>query len=189
MQQGFTVWFTGMSGAGKTTLGKMLEEELRSRGMKVERLDGDVVRQGLCRDLGFSAEDRGKNIERVAFLAQNLNRNGVCAVASFITPYGKMRRFCREQIGCYAEVYVRCPLEVLIRRDVKGLYKRALAGELPGFTGVSDPFEEPENPDVIVDTGQETPHESLGRVLDMLGWKGFLTAEAARTQVPTPPAG
>lgn len=181
MLQGFTVWFTGMSGAGKTTLGKMLEEELRSKGIKVERLDGDVVRQDLCRDLGFSAEDREKNIERVALVARILNRNGICVVASFITPYGRMRRFCREQVGRYAEVYVRCPLEVLVRRDVKGLYKRALAGELTGFTGVSDPFEEPENPDAIVDTSQETAAESLARVLDMLEGKGFLTGEADRT--------
>lgn len=175
MQQGFTVWFTGMSGAGKTTLGKMLEEKLKSGGLKVERLDGDVVRQGLCRDLGFSAKDREENIERITFVAQLLNRNGVCVVASFITPYRRMRHFCRESIGLYAEVYVRCPLEVLVRRDVKGLYRRALAGELPGFTGVSDLFEEPESPDLVLDTAYETPGESLARVLDMLEKKGFFS--------------
>lgn len=174
MQQGFTVWFTGLSGAGKTTLGKMLADELLAKGVKIERLDGDVVRQGLCKDLGFSAEDREKNIERIVFVAQLLNRNGVSVVASFITPYRRMRRLCREQIGRYAEVFVRCPLEVLIRRDDKGLYKKALAGELSGFTGISDPFDEPENPDLIIDTGQETPAESLSKILKMLEVKGFL---------------
>ena len=174
MQQGVTVWFTGLSGAGKTTLGRMLVDELRTRGVITERLDGDVVRRGLCRDLGFSAEDREKNIERVVFVVQILNRNGVSVVASFITPYLRMRCYCREQIDRYVEVYVRCPLDVLIRRDSKGLYRRALTGELSGFTGVSDLFEEPENPDLIVDTEQETPAESLSKILKMLKVKGFL---------------
>ncbi|MDA8337482.1 MAG: adenylyl-sulfate kinase [Peptococcaceae bacterium] len=174
MQQGFTVWFLGMSGAGKTTVATMMAEHLKARGLKVERLDGDVVRQGLSRDLGFSARDRQINIERVAFVAQLLNRNGVCVVASFITPYRRMQRFCRESIVRYAEVYLRCPLDVLIRRDVKGLYRRALAGELTHFTGISDPFEDPESPDLVVDTARDTPRESLERVLELLAGKGFL---------------
>lgn len=176
MQQGFTIWFTGMSGAGKTTLGKMLSDKMLSRGLKAERLDGDVVRRGLCRDLGYTAEDREKNIERVVFVAQILNRNGICVVASFITPYLRMRSYCREQLGQYVEIYVHCPLEVLIQRDGKGLYKRALAGELPGFTGISDPFEEPENPDLIIDTGRESPEESLAKILEILEMKGYLAS-------------
>ncbi|ACV64802.1 adenylylsulfate kinase [Desulfofarcimen acetoxidans DSM 771] len=180
MYQGFTVWFTGMSGAGKTTLGEKLVKELRFRGFKADGLDGDVVRQGLCRDLGFSVEDREKNIRCMAFAAQILNRNGICAIASFITPYNSMRRFCREQISRYVEIYVRCPLETLIRRDVKGLYKKALSGELPAFTGISDPFEEPETPDLVVDTSCETPEKSLAKVIYMLEMKGFLEKEVAK---------
>lgn len=163
---GFTVWFTGLSGAGKTTLAVLLEEELRRRGMpRVERLDGDTVRQGLTRDLGFSKEDRDKNIERVTFVAKLLTRNGVATLCSFISPYREVRANSRREIGSFVEVYCACPLEALMARDVKGLYKKALAGEIPNFTGVSDPYEEPLAPEVAVHTDRESPAESLAVIL------------------------
>lgn len=168
MREGFTVWFTGLSGAGKTTLGRMLKDELAARGIRAEHLDGDAVRRGLCRDLGFGPEDRVKNIERVSFVAKLLNRNGVCVVASFITPYRRMRRICRDELDRYVEVYVQCPLDVLAARDAKGLYKKALAGEIRNFTGVTDPFEEPVEPEVVVRTDRENPEESLAKIIRWL---------------------
>jgi adenylyl-sulfate kinase len=172
---GFTVWFTGLSGSGKTTLALLLEEELRRRGMaRVERLDGDIVRQGLTRDLGFSKEDRDKNIERVTFVAKLLTRNGVATLCSFISPYREVRARSRQEIGTFVEVFCECPLEALTARDVKGLYKKALAGEIPNFTGVSDPYEEPLQPEVVVHTGQETPQESLGKLLRYLEEQGLI---------------
>jgi len=141
--QGFTLWFTGLSGAGKTTVAVALEKELRARGVKVERLDGDTVRKSLTRDLGFSKEDRDKNIERVTFVAKLLSRNGVGVLASFISPYRATRAMVREETTNFIEVFVNAPLEVCADRDVKGLYAKAFAGEIPNFTGVSDPYEEP----------------------------------------------
>ena len=145
-QKGFTLWFTGLSGSGKTALAKKLAPVLRERGLKVERLDGDIVRQSLTKDLGFSAEDRDTNIERVTFVAKLLTRNGVAVLASFISPYIVRRAKSRAEIGHFVECYVECPLETLVERDVKGLYKKALAGEIKNFTGVSDPYEAPRNP-------------------------------------------
>ncbi len=168
MQKGYTLWFTGLSGAGKTTLGNLVEIELKARGIKVECLDGDVVRRGLCRDLGFSLEDRMKNIERVCFVAKLLNRHGIWVTASFITPYRSMRSLCRKELSNYMEVYVKCPLDVLINRDIKGLYKKAIAGEIKNFTGISDPFEVPVNPDIVVQTDRETPEESLAGIITWL---------------------
>ncbi|MHB8918288.1 MAG: adenylyl-sulfate kinase [Desulfocucumaceae bacterium] len=174
VDMGFTIWFTGLSGAGKTTLGKMLFNELEKRGLKAEFMDGDLVRRDLCRDLGFSVEDRIKNIERVVYVAKLLNRHGISVVSSFITPYRGMRNLCRENIERFAELYVSCPLEVLIERDTKGLYRRALAGEIKNFTGLDDPFEEPENPDLVICTNLEVPEVSLSKVINMLEVKGFL---------------
>ncbi|MCL6479194.1 MAG: adenylyl-sulfate kinase [Peptococcaceae bacterium] len=174
MQKGYTLWFTGLSGAGKTTLGSLVERELKARGIKVESLDGDVVRRGLCRDLGFSPEDRMKNIERVCFVAGLLNRNGIWVTASFITPYRSMRALCRKELSNYIEVYVQCSLDVLINRDIKGLYKKAMAGKIANFTGISDPFEEPENPDIVVRTDRETPEESLARIISWLEHKNLI---------------
>ena len=173
-QKGITVWFTGMSGAGKTALAVPLEQELRRRGLKVERLDGDIVRQSLTRDLGFSKEDRDKNIERITFVAKLLTRNGVAVVCSFISPYRAVRAKVAEQVGNFVEVYCYAPLEVLIERDVKGLYKKALAGEIKNFTGVSDPYEAPENPDVTIDSGTETLEESLAKVVAKLEELGYV---------------
>jgi len=167
-QQGFTLWFTGLSGAGKTTLAKGLEQELRRRGLKVERLDGDTVRQSLTRDLGFSKEDRDKNIERVTFVAKLLSRNGVAVLASFISPYRAVRQKVREETTNFIEVFVQVPLDEAIERDVKGLYQKALNGEIENFTGVSDPYEEPPDPEIHVPTHQETVEESIQRILAYL---------------------
>ena len=173
-QKGVTVWFTGMSGAGKTALAIPLEAELRKRGLKVERLDGDIVRQSLTRDLGFSKEDRDKNIERVTFVAKLLTRNGVAVLCSFISPYRAVRAQVKEEVGNFVEVYCYASLETLIERDVKGLYKKALAGEIENFTGVSDPYEAPENPDVLIDSGAETLEESLGKIVRKLEQLGYV---------------
>lgn len=167
-QQGFTLWFTGLSGAGKTTLAKGLEQELRRRGLKVERLDGDTVRQSLTRDLGFSKEDRDKNIERVTFVAKLLSRNGVAVLASFISPYRAVRQKVREETTNFIEVFVQVPLDEAIKRDVKGMYQKALNGEIENFTGVSDPYEEPLDPEIHVPTHLETVEESVQRILAYL---------------------
>lgn len=173
-QKGVTVWFTGMSGAGKTALALRLEEELRNRGLKVERLDGDIVRQSLTRDLGFSKEDRDQNIDRVTFVAKLLTRNGVAVLCSFISPYRQVRARVRQEVGNLVEVYCYAPLEVLVERDVKGLYKKALAGEIENFTGVSDPYEPPENPEVFIDSSSETIEESLEKVMSKLEELGYV---------------
>lgn len=173
-QKGVTVWFTGMSGAGKTALALRLEEELRRRGLKVERLDGDIVRQGLTRDLGFSKEDRDKNIERVTFVAKLLTRNGVAVLCSFISPYRAVRENTRHEVGNFVEVYCYASLDTLVERDVKGLYKKALAGEIPNFTGVSDPYEEPLAPEVKIDSGTETIDQSLAKIIARLEELGYV---------------
>ena len=173
-QKGFTVWFTGLSGAGKTALAFVVEDELRARGLKVERLDGDIVRRHLTKDLGFSKEDRYKNIERVTFVAKLLTRNGVAVLCSFIAPYRDMRALSRAEIGNFIEIYCKCPLEVLIQRDIKGLYKRALAGEISNFTGISDPYEEPLNPEVVCKTDEETIGESVAKIIDKLEEMGYI---------------
>jgi adenylylsulfate kinase len=173
-QKGVTVWFTGMSGAGKTALAIRLEEELRRRDLRVERLDGDIVRQGLTSDLGFSKEDRDKNIERVTFVAKLLTRNGVAVLCSFISPYRQARDNARQQTGSFVEVYCYAPLEALVERDVKGLYQKALAGEIDNFTGISDPYEEPLSPEVTINSATETLEESLSRILAKLEELGYV---------------
>jgi adenylyl-sulfate kinase len=167
-QQGFTLWFTGMSGSGKTTLARAVERILRDRGLKVEVLDGDVVRTNLSKGLGFSKEDRDTNIKRIGFVCKLLTRNGVVAVGSAISPYREVRDYVRRDIGRFVEVYCRCPLDVLVQRDVKGLYKKALDGEIDNFTGISDPYEEPLNPEVVVDTDKEAPERSVARIVRKL---------------------
>jgi adenylyl-sulfate kinase len=167
-QKGFTLWFTGLSGAGKTTLARLLETELVGRGHKVEVLDGDVVRTNLSKGLGFSKEDRDTNIRRIGFVCHLLTRNDVVAIAAAISPYREIRDEIREQIGSFVEVYCECPIEVLAERDVKGLYKKALAGEIKNFTGVDDPYEAPVSPEVIVHTGKESPEESVARIVAKL---------------------
>jgi adenylyl-sulfate kinase len=173
-QQGFTLWFTGMSGSGKTTLATAVEQILRDRGLKVELLDGDVVRTNLSKGLGFSKEDRDTNIKRIGFVCKLLTRNGVVAIGSAISPYREVRDFIRQDIGRFVEVYCRCPMEVLVDRDVKGLYKKALAGEIENFTGVSDPYEEPLNPEVVVNTDGETQEYSVGKIIAKLEELGYI---------------
>lgn len=174
MNNGFTLWFTGLSGAGKTTIALIIEDALRQRGLLVEMLDGDVVRQNLSKGLGFSKEDRDTNIRRIGFVCKLLSRNGVAAISAAISPYRDVRDEVRRDVGRFVEVYVRCPLDTLVARDVKGLYKKALAGEITNFTGVSDPYEPPLNPEVTVDTDTETPAESAGKLLAWLEVNGYI---------------
>ena len=176
MHKGFTIWFTGMSGAGKSTISHLLEQRLRELGAKVEVLDGDVVRTHLSKGLGFSKEDRDINIRRIGFVCELLSRNGVIAIAAAISPYRAVREEVRARILNFVEVYVECPVEVLAERDVKGLYKKALAGEIANFTGITDPYEPPASPEVTVNSSTETPAESVDRIwatLEHLGLVSF----------------
>ena len=167
-QRGFTLWFTGLSGAGKSTLSNHVANELRRRGLKVEILDGDEVRTNLSQGLGFSKEDRDTNIKRIGYVCKLLTRNGVVAISAAISPYKEVRDHNRQQIGQFIEIYVQCSIEALTKRDVKGLYKKALAGELPNFTGISDPYEPPVSPEITVDSERQSEQESLKTILDYL---------------------
>lgn len=178
MSRGFTVWMTGLSGAGKTTIAHVLERELVARGCAVEVLDGDVVRTHLSKGLGFSREDRDTNILRIAFVCALLTKHGAAVISAAISPYAETRAKAREMIGNFIEVHVHAPLEEVIRRDVKGLYARALAGEIKEFTGVSDPYEAPEAPEVRVETDRETVEESVAKILAALEARGYITAAA-----------
>jgi adenylyl-sulfate kinase len=174
--QGFTLWFTGLSGAGKSTISGMLEQRLRAAGAKVEVLDGDVVRTHLSKGLGFGKEDRDENVRRIGFVCELLSRHGVISIAAAISPYRAVREELRARIPNFVEVYVECPIEVLAERDVKGLYKKALAGEIRHFTGVSDPYEPPLAPEVTVNSSTETPEQSVERIwatLERLGLVAF----------------
>lgn len=173
-QPGVTVWFTGLSGAGKTTISRAVGNRLKSYGQKLEILDGDVVRLNLCKGLGFSKEDRDENIRRVGFVAALLTRNQVTVLVSAISPYREIRQEVRERIGNFVEVYVNAPLQVCEQRDVKGLYKKARAGEIKNFTGVDDPYEPPFNPDVECRTDLETVEESVSKVLAKLRELGYV---------------
>lgn len=167
-QKGFVLWLTGLSGSGKTTIAEILEGELRSRGLKIERLDGDIVREGLTQDLGFSKEDRDKNIERVTFVAKLLSRNGVGCICSFISPYQEARDKARAETTNFVEIFVDASLDTVIERDVKGLYKKAISGEIENFTGISDPYETPEDPDIHVRTDDQSPRDSAIKILEHL---------------------
>lgn len=176
LKQGITVWFTGLSGAGKTTVSRLIETKLKARGVDaVELLDGDLLRAQVNTGLGFTREDRERNIRIASFIAGLLSRHGVIVLASFISPYRKDREACRQQIGLFAEVYVKCSLEECIRRDVKGLYCKALNGEIERFTGISDPYEEPLQPELILDTDRETVEESADKVIAFLVEQGYVS--------------
>jgi len=175
MHKGFTVWFTGMSGAGKSTISRLLEQRLRAAGARVEVLDGDVVRTHLSKGLGYSKEDRDENIRRIGFVCELLSRNDVIAIAAAISPYREVRDQVRARIRDFVEVYVECPLDVLVERDVKGLYRKALAGEIQHFTGVSDPYEAPLAPEVVVNSSTQTPEESVEKIWTKLQSMGLVS--------------
>jgi len=168
MGEGFTLWFTGLSGAGKSTLAALAAEELRARGLSVEVLDGDEVRTNLSKGLGFSKDDRDINIRRIGYVTQLLARNGVIAISAAISPYRNIRDEVRRQHRRFFEVYLKCPLKTVVERDVKGLYRKALNGDIPNFTGVSDPYEEPLNPELVIETHLESREESLLKLIGAL---------------------
>ena len=174
MDKGFILWFTGLSGSGKTTISKTLEPELKARGCKVEILDGDVVRTNLSKGLGFSKADRDTNVLRIGFVANLLSRNGVVAITAAISPYLAIRDEIRVMEPNFVEIYVKAPLEVCESRDIKGLYAKARAGEIKGFTGIDDPYEEPLNPEIICYTDQETVQESVTKILGKLEELGYI---------------
>jgi len=175
LEHGCTVWFTGLSGAGKSTLANLVEQELRARQLRVEVLDGDVIRTHLSKGLGFSKEDRDTNIRRIGWVCEVLSRNGVVAVAAAISPYREIRDEVRSKVGRFVEVYVSAPIDVLAERDVKGLYKKALRGEIKNFTGIDDPYEPPLNPEVVCySDGRETPQESAAKIIRKLEELGYV---------------
>lgn len=182
-QRGVTVWFTGLSGAGKTTIRMAVEKELRAHGHKVEVLDGDIVRENLTKGLGFSKADRDENIRRIGFVAQLLTRNEVIVLVSAISPYRDIREEVRHKIGDFVEVYVNAPLETCEERDVKGLYKKARAGEIKQFTGIDDPYEPPTNPEVECKTNFETLEESTAKVLSALREMGYLSSNTMASAI------
>ena len=175
-KRGVTVWFTGLPSSGKSTLARSLERFLKKAGLAVELLDGDVVRTHLSKGLGFSREDRDLNIKRIGFVCHLLTRHGVIAIASAVSPYREARDENRRMIGNFVEVYVKASPAACEARDVKGLYKKARAGEIKGFTGVDDPYEEPEQPEVLCDTEKEAPEESVSKVVERLEALGYLEA-------------
>lgn len=176
-RHGVTVWLTGLPSAGKTTIAQRLSEQLEARGYPVEVLDGDEIRLRLSKGLGFSKADRDEHIRRVAYVAKLLTRVGATVIVSAISPYRSVREEARAEIRRFVEVYVNCAVEECMRRDVKGLYQKALRGELANFTGVSDPYEPPLNPDVVVNTDRETLEESMGKILKALERLGYLPVQ------------
>src|SRR3989440_4875172 len=174
---GFTIWFTGLSGSGKSTLSEVIEQRLKAHGRNVEVLDGDIVRTHLSKGLGFSREDRDTNIKRIGFVCGLLTRNGVVCISAAIAPYREARDWARREIGNFVEVYVKCPLEVCRQRDVKGLYKLVDEGKIKNFTGVDDPYEEPERPELVIETDKESVGESVSRIFAKLVELGYLEGE------------
>ncbi len=172
---GFILWFTGLSGAGKTTLSRLVGQRLRDLGARVEVLDGDVVRTYLSKGLGFSKADRDENIRRIGFVCELLARNGVIAIAAAISPYRAVRDEIRSRVRNFVEIYVTCPIDVLMERDVKGLYRRALAGEISNFTGIDDPYEPPLAPEIFVDSSEMSPEEAASKILETLKHLGLIS--------------
>ena len=176
-EKGFTLWFTGLSGAGKTTISEIVEKELHDRGSRVEVLDGDVVRENLSKGLGFSKEDRDTNIRRIAFVADLLSRNGVPVITAAISPYAEIRAEARETMGeRFIEVYVKASVDTCAERDVKGLYEKAFKGEIKEFTGVSDPYEAPLNAELTLDTEHESAEDSAAKILSLLEERQLIPA-------------
>ncbi|VVB60477.1 putative adenylyl-sulfate kinase [uncultured archaeon] len=173
--QGFTIWFTGLPCCGKTTIADQVALVLKKKKYTVEQLDGDIIRHDVTHDLGFSKKDRDENIKRVTSIAKTLTNKNVVVLASFVSPYRKERRNARKEIKKFIEVYVRCPVEICMQRDVKGMYKKALEGKIKHFTGVDDPYEEPEHPELILDTDIESVEESVQKVLQTIEELGYLT--------------
>jgi len=178
MDGGFTLWLTGLPGSGKSTLANLAARELRRRGYRVEILDGDEVRTHLSKDLGFSKADRDANIRRIGYVCKLLSRNGVIAISAAISPYREIRDEVRRDHHRFVEVYVKCPLEKLVERDTKGLYARALRGEIPSFTGVSDPYEEPLNPELVIESARDDSDTSLKRLIGKLEELGYIAKAA-----------
>ena len=174
--KGFTLWFTGLSGSGKSTIAKKMEELLLERGMKVEVLDGDVVRQNLSKGLGYSKEDRDINIRRIGWVCHILTRNDVVAIAAAISPYKEIRNENRKLIGRFVEVYCKASIDALKNRDPKGLYEKALRGEIKNFTGVNDPYEPPDNPEIMVETDKESEEQSVNKIVRTLELMGYIPA-------------
>lgn len=171
---GFAVWMTGLPSSGKSTIAKQLETRFRNDGLRVEVLDGDEIREHLSPNLGFTKADRDTHIRRLAYVGKLLTRNGVIVVAAAISPYRETRAYARSLIGSFVEVYINCPLEVCIERDVKGLYRKAIAGQIAEFTGISDPYEPPERPELEIRTDLETSLDSSARILTELKRLGFI---------------
>jgi len=182
--KGVTVWFTGLPCSGKTTLALKLSAELKKRGYLPEDLDGDITRKYLSKGLGFSKEDRDENIRRVGFVCSLLTRHGAVTTAAFVSPYRSIRAEIRAMIGDFIEVYVKCGLDQCIARDVKGMYKKAIAGEIKNFTGISDPFEEPENPELVLETDKENEEECLQKILQKMEDLGYLQPLANQVAIP-----
>ena len=176
--RGVTIWFTGLSGSGKTTISQAIQAKLQAAGAKFEVLDGDIVRTNLTKGLGFSKEDRDENVRRIGFVSHLLTRNGVIVLVSAISPYRDIRDQVRARIGDFVEVYAKAPVEVCEQRDVKGLYKKARSGEIKNFTGISDPYEEPLNAEVVCETDNETLDESVNKVMTKLEELGYLSPVA-----------
>lgn len=174
MKKGVVIWLTGLPCSGKTTISKELEKYFKEKGLPIQRLDGDVVRETISKDLGFSKKDRDINIERLSYVAQMLSNNGVIVVSAFVSPYRKMRNFTRGLCDNFVEVHLDCSIEECKRRDVKGMYAKALKGEIKDFTGVQDPYEEPENPEITVYTENESLEESFKKIVDYLKSKKFI---------------
>ncbi len=187
MSRGFTLWLTGLSGAGKTTLTNALLPQLRALGIKIEVLDGDEVRTNLSQGLGFSKDDRDANIRRIGYVSSLLARNGVGVIAAAISPYREIRDEVRQTIqadgAAFVEVYVKAPLETLIERDVKGLYKKAIAGEIKQFTGVSDPYEEPLDPELIIESDKETVEQGAAKIIAKLEALGLIAAATQKARI------
>lgn len=178
MSEGFVVWLTGLPASGKTAVARGLEAEIRKRGMKVEVLDGDEVRRELSPELRFSKEEREIHAKRVVYMGKLLSRNGIAVIVALISPYRVFREYAREQLGRFVEVWVRCSLQACIKRDPKGLYKKALSGEITNFTGIQDPYETPLDPEVVVDTESETIEDGVKKILEKLEEIGFLEKDS-----------